>query len=84
MAKRRTVAERRRYGVLDVKAAKEVSSVWLEQVQLQKVIDFGLPEVDDRYHIAVVRDRARSWLGQEAKHVLTINRLPVDATDMLF
>lgn len=48
---RKTVAEQRRYRVLDVQAAREVALLWLEQAKLDKVIDFGLPEVDDRYHI---------------------------------
>lgn len=51
MTRNPSVAQRRRYAVLDVKAAKEISLVWLEQLQLHKAIDFGLPEVDDRYHI---------------------------------
>ncbi len=51
MVRKSSVTERRRYSVLDVKSAKEISLMWLEQLQLHKVIDFGLPEVDDRYHI---------------------------------
>jgi len=47
----KTVAEQRKYSVLDVKAAKQVSLVWLERAQLDQAIDFGLPEIDDRYHI---------------------------------
>lgn len=46
-----TVAEQRNYRVLNVRAAKQVAQVWLERAQLQKAISFGLPEVDDRYHI---------------------------------
>lgn len=49
--KTRTVAEQRNYSVLDVRSAKRVCLVWLERAQLQKVVGFGLPEVDDRYHI---------------------------------
>ncbi len=49
--KKRTVAEQRQYSVLDVQSAKDVSRDWLQQIQLQNVIDFGLPEIDDRYHI---------------------------------
>ncbi len=51
MARKNTVAEQRKYAVLDVQSAKQVALVWLERIQLQKVIEFGLPEVDDRYHI---------------------------------
>jgi len=46
-----TVAEQRNYRILNVRAAKQVTQVWLERAQLQKAISFGLPEVDDRYHI---------------------------------
>ncbi len=46
-----TVAEQRKYSVLDVAAAKQISLVWLQQAQLENAIDFGLPEVDDRYHV---------------------------------
>ena len=46
-----TVAKQRNYAVLDVKSAKRAALAWLEQAQLQKAVDFGLPEVDDRYHV---------------------------------
>ncbi len=48
---RKTVAEMRRYAVLNVKAAKEIATEWLKDKQLENAIEFGLPEVDDRYHI---------------------------------
>ncbi len=44
------VAEQRKYGVIDVKAAKQVCDVWLERAELQNAVNYGLPEVDDRYH----------------------------------
>lgn len=46
-----TVAKQRNYSVLDVRSAKQVAVVWLQQGQLQNAIAFGLPEVDDRYHV---------------------------------
>ncbi len=46
-----TVAEQRKYMVLDVQAAKHIALIWLQSVQLDNSVDFGLPEVDDRYHI---------------------------------
>ena len=46
-----TVAEQRKYMVLDVNAAKRIALFWLQSVQLENSVDFGLPEVDDRYHI---------------------------------
>jgi len=51
MLNRTTVAEKRKYNVLDVKSAKKVASFWLERAKLENAIEFGLPEVDDRYHI---------------------------------
>ncbi|MCI0692905.1 site-specific DNA-methyltransferase [candidate division KSB1 bacterium] len=46
----KTVAEKRNYSVLNVKSAKKVALLWLEQVRLENAVNFGLPEVDDRYH----------------------------------
>lgn len=51
MATKRTVAEQRKYAVLDVRAAKKIAQAWLQRAELQKVICFGLPEIDDRYHV---------------------------------
>jgi len=45
------VTELRRYAVLDVKQAKQIALVWLRGKQLDKAVEFGLPEVDDRYHV---------------------------------
>lgn len=44
------VAEKRNYSVLNVEAARRVSSGWLAKAHLENAVDFGLPEVDDRYH----------------------------------
>jgi DNA modification methylase len=49
--KRQTIAEQRNYSVLDVQSAKEAALTWLEDMRLDRVISFGLPEVDDRYHV---------------------------------
>ena len=46
-----TVAEQRNYNVLNVNTAKQVSLLWLQAAELENVIDFGLPEIDDRYHV---------------------------------
>jgi DNA modification methylase len=46
-----TVAQKRKYTVLDVKSAKKVAVFWLQRAKLENAIEFGLPEVDDRYHI---------------------------------
>jgi DNA modification methylase len=47
----RTVAEKRNYRVLNVEEAKHVALVWLEEIGLEQALEFGLPEVDDRYHV---------------------------------
>jgi DNA modification methylase len=51
MFKKSTISRQRNYDVLDVQAAKEIAVVWLERAQLQEAVSFGLPEVDDRYHV---------------------------------
>lgn len=51
MATRTTVSELRKYAVLTVEAAREIASVWLKRAKLHNAIFFGLPEVDDRYHV---------------------------------
>jgi DNA modification methylase len=49
--KSRTVAEQRNYRIINVEMAKRVALLWLEHARLHKVVEFGLPEVDDRYHV---------------------------------
>lgn len=47
-----TVYSRRRYAVVNVADAKRVANRFLLDVELSFLLDsFGLPEVDDRYHI---------------------------------
>lgn len=45
------VSEKRKYHVLTVSQAKEITMNWLTEIDLSNVIILGLPEVDDRYHI---------------------------------
>jgi len=47
----RTVAEQRDYSVLTVQDARSIAMIWLENVGLEQAVAFGLPEVDDRYHV---------------------------------
>lgn len=49
--KTRTVAEQRNYSVVDVTSAKQITTLWLQQADLSQAVGFGLPEVDDRYHV---------------------------------
>lgn len=46
-----TVAEKRKYHVLNVEEARQVARTWLESLDLAEAVTFGLPEVDDRYHV---------------------------------
>ncbi len=55
-----TVYHKRSYSVLSVEEAKKISKRWLTKYQLQNAVDFGLPEVDDRYHFWRVPILARS------------------------
>ena len=47
----KTVAEKRKYLVLTVAQAREITETWLDEIDLKSVVRLGLPEVDDRYHI---------------------------------
>jgi DNA modification methylase len=44
------VAEKRKYHVINVEDARQVTIAWLESLDLVEAVSFGLPEVDDRYH----------------------------------
>ena len=51
MSESQTVAERRRYAITSVKEARLISRQWLTEHELENAVTFGLPEVDDRYHV---------------------------------
>jgi len=48
---RLTVADKRNYRVKTVDEAKRIATQWLKNIELKNVVNFGLPEIDDRYHI---------------------------------
>lgn len=62
------VAQQRGYIVTSTTQAKLVASKYLEEFQLIQNIDFGLPEVDDRYHIWRVplknKQGDRNYIGE--------------------
>jgi len=65
--KRKTVAQKRKYRVENVKQAKEVATGLLEKYELDNAISFGLPEIDDRYHIWRVplrKNKSRTHIGE--------------------
>ena len=47
---KKLISQEREYSVINVKQAKQIVNDWLVDIDLQKVIDLGLPEIDDRYH----------------------------------
>jgi DNA modification methylase len=49
--KQTTIASQRLYLVRDVADAKAISLALLKEYELDKAVTFGLPEVDDRYHV---------------------------------
>lgn len=64
--RKKTVSEKRNYRVISVKQAKQISHEYLKSIELNKVIELGLPEVDDRYHywrIPLV-DNAKNKIGE--------------------
>lgn len=46
-----SVALNRKYAITTVNDAKEIAKNWLTSFNLENAVEFGLPEVDDRYHV---------------------------------
>lgn len=65
-ARKQTVYAERKYMVASVKQAKEIAFNFIAAIELEKVISFGLPEVDDRYHIwrVPLKSRADEQIGE--------------------
>lgn len=51
MSRQVSVYESRHYRVGNVESAKRISKSYLKNIDLENAIGFGLPEVDDRYHV---------------------------------
>ncbi len=47
----KTVAQKRKYRVINVNSARKITNIWLDKIDLSSAIKLGLPEIDDRYHI---------------------------------
>lgn len=66
-----SITEYRNYRVKNGDDARKIGIVYLEEIDLIKVIDFGLPEIDDRYNI---------WrLPLKAKNGERIGEIVIDA-----
>src|SRR3989344_5212597 len=61
-----TTAEQRQYSVCTVEQAKSIALNFLTEIDLNKVLKLGLPEIDDRYHIwrISVIDKNNSRIGE--------------------
>ena len=46
-----TTSDLRKYAVRNVEEARGIALLWIQNMGLENAISFGLPEVDDRYHI---------------------------------
>jgi DNA modification methylase len=64
-----TVYQKRNYQILSVEQAKKTAINWLQNLSLENAVDFGLPEVDDRYHywrVPLVNKVTREKVGEVA------------------
>lgn len=64
-----TVYQKRNYQILSVEQAKKTAINWLQSLSLENAVDFGLPEVDDRYHywrVPLVNKITREKVGEVA------------------
>lgn len=58
--------KKRQYRITEVRQAKSIASDFLNSIQLEKAIEFGLPEIDDRYHIwrVPLLNKAKEAIGE--------------------
>lgn len=67
MRKLTTVAENRNYKVKSVKEVKKIALSWLNGISGIESMGFGLPEIDDRYHIwrtPIIRKKNKTRIGE--------------------
>jgi DNA modification methylase len=71
------VSEKRKYKVLNTQQAKEIADAHLKSIGFKAInISYGLPEIDDRYHvwrIPVLKDKGRIGEVVINAHTGTIN-----------
>lgn len=79
MTNKKTVAECRAYLIRSVDEAKAVAKSWLDDLLLGQVTTFGLPEVDDRYHVWRVPVKGEASLLKVGEIVIDAFSGDVDA-----
>ncbi len=65
-----TVAEQRDYSVITVDDARDIAAIWLEDMELEEAVGFGLPEIDDRYHVWRVALMGKNQHGRVGEIVI--------------
>ena len=59
------MSKKTQYKITEVKDAKQVAADFLKSIDLDKAVDFGLPEIDDRYHIwrvpVLSKKQGKNW-----------------------
>ena len=80
MARKTSAPIKRRYGVLDVEAARRFARSYVGALDLGEAVGFGLPEIDDRYHIWRVALLACSGGGPVGEVVIDAYTGLVDET----
>lgn len=65
--------KRSKYKITTVEQAKTVSKNFLKSFKLEKAVDFGLPEIDDRYHIwrVPIKSKSNEAIGEIVIDALT-------------
>src|SRR5882672_1192607 len=61
------VSEKRKYLVKNVAEAKKISQNWVKEIDLVQAVSFGLPEIDDRYHIwrvPITKKNGKNKIGE--------------------
>ncbi len=75
------------YKITTVEQAKTVSKNYLKTIELDKAIEFGLPEVDDRYHIwrVPIRNKSKDMIGEIVIDAITtlINEKKTTSKELL-
>jgi len=83
LTQEKTVAEIRKYRVVNVSQAKKIALSWLGELSLENAVGFGLPEIDDRYHIwrvPLLGEKNRERIGEVVIDARTSLVVPAKST----